>query len=96
MKNLDELLVGLTGDYRKNYEKKFKSGDYIYGKKDKRIKDADTVIVDGVGAGHHGYRCYDCCGACPYLSTDVDGNMACYAAMHYVCKHEGHYDDSMF
>lgn len=94
MKNLDELLVGLTGDYRKDYEKKFKSGDYIYGKKDKRIGDADTIIVDGVGAGHFGYRCN--CPGCPYAVYDIDRNEACYGGMYYVCINEGHNDDSEF
>lgn len=47
-------------------------------------KDAETVIVDGVGWRHDGYYCN--CMACPYVVFDITGCGACYGDMYHECR----------
>jgi len=60
--------------------KYFRGSDYIIDKEaEKKYKDAETTIKDGMGHIHYGYYC-DCM-ACPYVVYDEYGDSACYAKM---------------
>lgn len=52
----------------------------------KEIKEAETIIVDGMGYYCAGYYCDGCNGACPYCVVDVEGNSACYKEEYDRCE----------
>ena len=53
---------------------------------EERVKEPETVIVDGMGYFQDGYYCDGCNGACPYCVYDVEGNGACYKEEYLSCE----------